>query len=234
MNRLSWAGKFISIQHIVLGKISALVILLAISLSACSPSQAELNSTATQLAENIFATQTALAPTATQTFTPSPTSTPTPTPTVTPSPSPTLDLATWERHLAGEVISLSESGDQKGAIELCTEAIHADPAFAMAYALRGLIHLGIQDLEAGIADLDRAFELGIDSDLDKEIDAGMTVKALYYIRGAANIQLGAYKQAIEDLERFLAVTEPLEYAQLRANAQYELGQWQGSPRNRLG
>lgn len=64
-------------------------------MSACGPSQAEQEATVTRVAERIFATQTAQAPTATMTFTPSPTpteaptSTPTPLPTNTPTPVPT-------------------------------------------------------------------------------------------------------------------------------------------------
>jgi len=229
MNKQSRAGKSYSVQLKSLVKICALVFLLAVSICACGPSPAELSSTATQVAEDIFATQTALAPTATRTFTPSPTLTPTPTHTLTPSPTPTVDIATQERQLVGEVSSLLEQGDPDGVIELCTEAIDADPAFAMPYALRGLIYYGYQDFAAAVEDFDQAFELGIDSDLDKEIGEGMSVKTLYYLRGIANIQLGAYKQAIEDLERFLAVTEPLEYAQWRQDAQYELGEWQVEP-----
>lgn len=56
-----------------------LFLCLAISLAACGPSEEELNATTTQFAANIFATQTANAPT--HTATPIPTFTPTPTPT---------------------------------------------------------------------------------------------------------------------------------------------------------
>lgn len=58
---------------------------------ACGPSQAELNAQATGIAANIFATQTAEAPTATPfpTATPSSTTTPTATPTLTETPAPT-------------------------------------------------------------------------------------------------------------------------------------------------
>ena len=50
-------------------------------LSACGPTEDELNATDTKIAAEVFATQTAAAPTATDTFTPSPTSTNTPKPT---------------------------------------------------------------------------------------------------------------------------------------------------------
>jgi hypothetical protein len=71
--------------------ITLLSLLIGAILSACGPSPAEQAGTATQAAANIFATQTAQAPTATPTFTPSPTATPTatPTPTSTPTPTPT-------------------------------------------------------------------------------------------------------------------------------------------------
>jgi hypothetical protein len=61
-------------------------LLICANLSACGPSQAEMNATVTQGAANIFATLTAQAPTATPTFTPSPTSTATPISTSTPTP----------------------------------------------------------------------------------------------------------------------------------------------------
>jgi hypothetical protein len=57
-------------------------------LVACGPSQAERDAQATRIAVDIFATQTAEAPTLTNTpaFTPTPVVTPTPTPTLTPTP----------------------------------------------------------------------------------------------------------------------------------------------------
>ncbi len=72
-------------------------------LCACGPSQQDLDATATQEAASNFATQTALAPTATQTststptptvtYTPTVTHTPTPIPTDTPTPTETPDQA---------------------------------------------------------------------------------------------------------------------------------------------
>ena len=61
-------------------------------LVACGPSQAELDAQATEVAANIFATQTAEAPTPTftPTSTPTPTFTPTQTPTPTKTPTPTF------------------------------------------------------------------------------------------------------------------------------------------------
>ena len=73
----------------------SVLLLIGIILSACGPSQANLDVRATQVAASIFATQTAQAPTVTPTFTPSPTptatatATPTSTPTNTPTPTPT-------------------------------------------------------------------------------------------------------------------------------------------------
>jgi hypothetical protein len=52
-------------------------------LVACGPSQAEIDATSTQMAGDIFSTQTAQVPTATKTPTPSPTPTNTPTPIAT-------------------------------------------------------------------------------------------------------------------------------------------------------
>lgn len=74
--------------------ITLLSLLTGSLLAACGPSQAELDATTTQMAKDIFSTQTAQAPTATETHTPSPTATVTPTPTSTSTststPTPTL------------------------------------------------------------------------------------------------------------------------------------------------
>jgi hypothetical protein len=63
----------------------AAALLAAWLLAACGPSEAQRAATSTQIAADIFATQTAGAPTATATFTPSATPTDTPTPTLTPT-----------------------------------------------------------------------------------------------------------------------------------------------------
>lgn len=55
-------------------------------LSACKPSEAEMQATVTQVAAELYGTQTELAPTATPTDTPTPTQTPTDTPTPTHTP----------------------------------------------------------------------------------------------------------------------------------------------------
>jgi hypothetical protein len=81
---MQWKASFVLVCIIVVG----------VSLAACGPSQAELDAQATKVAADIFATQTAEAPTPTPipTLTPTPTETPTPTPvptpTFTPTPSP--------------------------------------------------------------------------------------------------------------------------------------------------
>jgi len=72
--------------------------------AACGPSQAEIDARASEAAANLFAIQTAQAPTITPTPSPTtpPTSTPSPTLTPTITPTPTLDLDTlyaglWHR-----------------------------------------------------------------------------------------------------------------------------------------
>jgi len=67
-----------------------IIVMVGLHLSACGPSQAELDVTVTSIAAGIFATQTAQAPTPTETFTPSPTASMTPTPTASFTPTPTL------------------------------------------------------------------------------------------------------------------------------------------------
>lgn len=60
-------------------------LLISIIFGACKPSQAELDAQATQIAADVYSTQTAQAPTATKTLIPSPTNTPTITSTITPT-----------------------------------------------------------------------------------------------------------------------------------------------------
>jgi hypothetical protein len=69
-------------------QLQTVLFLLALVLSGCGQSQAEIDATATQMAISMNATQTANAPTATSTATttPTPTDTPTPSPTTTPTP----------------------------------------------------------------------------------------------------------------------------------------------------
>jgi hypothetical protein len=62
------------------------VILISLLLSSCGPSEAEMQATTTQVAAELYGTQTALAPTATPTDTPTVTLTPTDTPTPTHTP----------------------------------------------------------------------------------------------------------------------------------------------------
>lgn len=217
MSRQFWAGQRRTLSNVHPGKRFILVIFLAGFTAACSRSTPIPISTATQT------------PASTVTSTPSPTPTmtpsPSPTPTLTPSPSPTVDMIVREHELLAGLRSLLNRGDSKGAIKRCTEAISADPTFALAYALRGMIYLQLKDLEAAVNDFDQAFELGIASNLDKEIEPGLTLKSLYYYRGSANMVMGSYQQGIEDLERFQEVTEPLENARMRADAQYQLSRW---------
>lgn len=96
--------------------LSILGLLLTISLlSACGPSQAELDATASQAAAVMFATQTAEAPTST----PIPTSTPTPTkiPTATPTPQPDPNaMLGWKLlELPSTFIAISPDGYGTGS-----------------------------------------------------------------------------------------------------------------------
>ena len=86
------------------------------TLLACGPSQAEKDSYATEVAQSIFATQTAEAPTHTPTFTP--TATPTPTPTLPPVP------AGWQGYSSGNFyIALPEGWQVVDVEEEGIEAI---------------------------------------------------------------------------------------------------------------
>jgi len=91
-------------------------------LSACGPTQKELDDQTTQVAASIFSTQTAIAeaeiseptetltpvPTETPTLSPTPTSTNTPEPTNTPSPTPTLNPLSREETLAEIVLQVKD------------------------------------------------------------------------------------------------------------------------------
>jgi hypothetical protein len=88
-----------------------LSVFITLLISACGPSQAEIDATSTQVAADIYATQTAQVPTATKTFTPTPTATftatPTQTPTATSTPVPT-DTPTPAPGLSSLVLTVDE------------------------------------------------------------------------------------------------------------------------------
>jgi tetratricopeptide (TPR) repeat protein len=194
-----------------------MLLLVGMIISACGSSQAELEGAETQMEVEASATQPAQAPAGTNTNTPIPSATI--TPTTLPNPSPTVDIAARETELVKEVAALLEDEDIEGAIELCSEAIEADPTFAMAYLLRGVNLIGNLDFKAAVEDFDQAIELGIAEDLDKEIEPGVTVKTIYYFRGLAHMARSETPQGLEDLEQFLDLTEPSEYPDLRMSAQ---------------
>lgn len=66
-----------------------ILVILILTATGCGPSQTELDASDTEVAAEIYTTQTAQAPTVTPTFTPSPTATTTPTVTPTPTHTPT-------------------------------------------------------------------------------------------------------------------------------------------------
>jgi hypothetical protein len=70
--------------------LAVLCIILTIGLSACGPSPQEFAATEQQIADNIYSTQTAGAPTVTNTPTTTPTFTPEPTATFTPTATDTI------------------------------------------------------------------------------------------------------------------------------------------------
>jgi hypothetical protein len=71
-------------------RVTLISLLVCVAMPGCGLSQAQQDATSTQVAANIFSTQTAQAPTNTPTFTPSPTATATPTTTPTLTPTSTL------------------------------------------------------------------------------------------------------------------------------------------------
>lgn len=70
-------------------------VILFVVLTACGPSQAELDATAAQMAVEKFASQTAAAPTVTPTPIPTNTTTPTLTATITPTATPISTFTVW-------------------------------------------------------------------------------------------------------------------------------------------
>ncbi|MCK4978138.1 MAG: tetratricopeptide repeat protein, partial [Anaerolineales bacterium] len=109
-------------------------------LISCGAPQEELDATATQLAGDIYATQTAQVPTTTNT--------------------PTARVVAEEHYLRGEDFRLEKKWEL--AIEEFTQAISLDPDYAEAYLNRGLAYYGIFDEESAIADFEKAIELGLD------------------------------------------------------------------------
>jgi parallel beta-helix repeat protein len=101
-------------------KVNSLLIcvLTSLVLAACGPSQADQEATATQIATNIFATQTAAVPTST------PTATATPTPTVTSTPTPTPGPVTVR-------LSPDGSGDYP-SLEAAVDAVTAESTLILA------------------------------------------------------------------------------------------------------
>lgn len=128
--------------------------LILILLTACGPSQEELNTTATQEMANDFATQTALAPTATPTYTPSPapthtpvptsTFTPTPTDTPTPSPSPSPTPATIGAANAAQVALLDTLTGLEGVnnVVFSPTGLVAVSFSEQQHLISGYIHYG--------------------------------------------------------------------------------------------
>lgn len=149
-------------------------------LSACGPSQAELDAAATQAASEEYATQTAEAPTATTTptdtpiptktplpptYTPEPTDTPvpptsTPVPTATPTPGPTLAPSAFLT-----LMELAEmyyqNGDYEMYIALQKELAgyqNEPTVLAMSYMLIANAYDELGDFETAISYYLKAYE----------------------------------------------------------------------------
>ena len=119
-------------KHLIL----VLCVIIVVGLSACGPSPEEIAATEQQIAQNIYNTQTAEAPTATitptvtPTFTPTPTATSTPTPTATFTPTPTegpcdridlngryVDYRSWRGAIWGWILDVEQDGCEFTATE---------------------------------------------------------------------------------------------------------------------
>ena len=104
---------------------------------SCGPNQEEMDATATQFTANIFATQTAEAPTITPTPLPTSTSTFTPTPTLTPTitPTPTPDSnalfgGVWHRlsyNSTNSTGSHQVNDCQEGEMWTCIFSVQPEP-----------------------------------------------------------------------------------------------------------
>jgi len=205
------------------------IVLLVIGLiiSACVLSPLQIKATDISINADLAEDHPTQPLTLTSTSTPSPTYTK--TPEATPIPTETEDFLLKEKEFVAEVNALLDSGDISGAVDLCTKAIDLNPSFAEAYTLRGIILLSQENNEVALRDFDKAIELGITDELEKEISPGMSVKTIYYFRGYTSISIGAYEEGIKDLEHFLEITGPAEYPQLRAYAQYDIDNFHESP-----
>lgn len=107
---------------------------IVVLISACGPSQAELDTTATQMTANNFASQTAQAPTVTST--PPPSLTPTTTPTIAPTPTntPTI-MPTPTPRLMATALTLDDlpAGFQVMSIRELSDLKKNLPASAIAF-----------------------------------------------------------------------------------------------------
>jgi tetratricopeptide (TPR) repeat protein len=93
------------------------------------------------------------------------------------------------------------SGDLKGAIEDCNQAIRLNPNYALAYNNRGFARLLSGDLKEAIEDFTQALR----------IDPSLAIT--HNNRGLARFKIGDLKGAIEDFTQALRIDPSLALAQ---------------------
>jgi tetratricopeptide (TPR) repeat protein len=138
---------------------------------------------------------------------PAPAPAPAAAPRPTPAPAPATQAATRVAAEPGRLVEQAEErrrrGDPRGAIALCDRALEAQPALALAYAVRGAARLDLDDRQGALADLDRAVELDPRS-AQAHVD-----------RGAARFRLGDREGALRDLDRAVELGPDLAVARAR-------------------
>ena len=93
------------------------------------------------------------------------------------------------------------SGDLKGAIEDCNQALRLNPNYALAYSNRGFARLLSGDLKEAIEDFTQALR----------IDPSLAIT--HNNRGLARFKIGDLKGAIEDVTQALRIDPSLALAQ---------------------
>lgn len=121
--------------------------------------------------------------------------------------------------LIARASAYADGGDRQAAIDDLSAAIVLNPDTAVAYALRGALHLKDEAFRDGLADLDRALALAPN---DEE-----TLRT----RAFAWDELRAYPAAIVDYTALLALSRDDSYRYFRGSAYLKQGDRQAAVRD---
>ncbi len=158
-------------------------------------------------------------------------------------PAPTRDELSAEQLLARS-LSRSVNGDSTGAIADLDEALRIKPDYATAYALRGTARIDTGELDGALADFDRAIALepehhlylynravargrkgdptGAIDDYSASIRLNPRHAVAYNNRALEYLELGFYKEALEDCDKALEMEREASFYDSRAQVYFAL------------